>query len=59
MKLKYELITPSPIIKSLLHKESSLLATFSEDKTIRVYTTETKKLVREFKGHSDLIADMV
>ncbi|KAL6074501.1 putative u3 small nucleolar rna-associated protein 21 [Balamuthia mandrillaris] len=48
----------SPITRIMLHKESSLLATASDDLVIRIFDVDTRRLVRRFEGHSNQITDI-
>ncbi|KAJ3122567.1 hypothetical protein HK098_002746 [Nowakowskiella sp. JEL0407] len=48
----------SPVVSILLHQDSDLLATVSDDLCIRVIDIESKKVVREFWGHQGRITDI-
>jgi U3 small nucleolar RNA-associated protein 21 len=49
----------SPIVGIRLHRENDLLAVVSDDLCIRVVDTQTRRLVREFHGHTNRIIDFV
>jgi len=47
-----------PVTKSKLHRESSLLAVSFDDYSIELYDIDTKRMVRQFNGHSNVITDI-
>ncbi len=47
------------MLQIVLAKESALLAAACDDLTIRLYDSDTQRLVRSFTGHSNIISDMV
>jgi U3 small nucleolar RNA-associated protein 21 len=56
--LKYSITIGSPISKIELNKDNGLLAVASDDFDVRVFDIDTRKLVRIFKGHQNIITDM-
>eukprot|EP01130_Rhizamoeba_saxonica_P018231 TRINITY_DN9057_c0_g1_i1.p1 TRINITY_DN9057_c0_g1~~TRINITY_DN9057_c0_g1_i1.p1 ORF type:complete len:883 (-),score=176.62 TRINITY_DN9057_c0_g1_i1:97-2664(-) len=48
----------SPITKAELSKESEFLAVTSDDLVIRIYDIVSRKMIRIFKGHKNLITDI-
>ncbi|XP_012564230.2 WD repeat-containing protein 36 isoform X1 [Hydra vulgaris] len=47
-----------PIMQTKLHRESSLLAVSFDDFSIQIIDIDSKKMVRTFVGHSNIITDM-
>lgn len=47
-----------PVIKSRLHRESSLLAVCFEDFSLTIYDIDTRNAVRKFPGHTSIITDI-
>ncbi|KAG0238082.1 hypothetical protein BGW42_007636 [Actinomortierella wolfii] len=54
----YTMEMPSPITQLLLYRDSDLLAVICDDLCIRIVDVETRRVVREFWGHSNRITDM-
>lgn len=59
--LLHSISTPDnhAISKLILNKETNLAAVVCDDFIIRIYDIDTRQLVRQFKGHTDSITDLV
>ncbi|RKP04901.1 quinon protein alcohol dehydrogenase-like superfamily [Thamnocephalis sphaerospora] len=56
-KLQHTIDLDTPITAARLNRENDLLAVVADDLCIRVVDTQTRRLVREFHGHTNMITD--
>ncbi|KZT71306.1 Utp21-domain-containing protein [Daedalea quercina L-15889] len=57
-KLEEALVLPCSALSIILHRESGLLAVVCDDRVVRLVDIETKRVVRELRGHKGRILDL-
>ena len=57
-RLLHTFETASPVTQMQLNRDNSLLAVCCDDLKVRVYDVSSRRLVREFEGHTNRITDV-
>jgi hypothetical protein len=57
--LEHTLLLPSSALSIMLQRDSGLLAVICDDLAIRIVDIETRRIVRELRGFSGKILDIV
>ena len=57
-RLLHTFETASPVTQMQLNRDNSLLAVCCDDLKVRLYDVSSRRLVREFEGHTNRITDV-
>lgn len=58
-KLEKTLVLSCSVLSITLHRDSGLLAVVCDDRVVRLIDIETRRVVRELRGHRSRVLDLV